>query len=178
MIPYLSAHSCDVAFLGIKGTIFGAINSATYCNEMWCVDGSNQRVLNCLSGSHRRCRCTAFDFFPLAVYQRTREQADQAFGGGRVGEDRVAQSRIRKPAEHRGLHDGHHLARFGAKVGKAKNAIVRLALPTLAPINAFAKPRVSESVRVRSTTDIGIWARRYEMPLAFASDSVMPTWAS
>ena len=34
-----------------------------------------------------------------------------------------------------------------------------------APINALANPRVSDSVRVRSTDDIGILTSRYETPL-------------
>jgi len=39
-------------------------------------------------------------------------------------------------------------------------------------------PRGSDSVRVRSTADIGIVASRYAMPRAFASDSFSPTRAS
>ena len=37
------------------------------------------------------------------------------------------------------------------------------------PTSAFMKPRVSESVRVRSTEAIGILKSRYAMPLALAS---------
>jgi hypothetical protein len=47
-----------------------------------------------------------------------------------------------------------------------------------ASTSVFMNPRVSERVRVRSTSDMGILASRYATPRAFASDSLKPTRAS
>src|SRR5262249_37011404 len=57
------------------------------------------------------------------VRWRVGEQAEQSFGRGRVGPDRVAQGRVRHTAEHRRLGDRHQLAGLRAQRGEAQDAI-------------------------------------------------------
>ena len=45
-------------------------------------------------------------------------------------------------------------------------------------MSILIKPRGSDSVRVRNTAAMGVFARRYSMPRLFASDWFNPTRAS
>ena len=108
---------------------------------------------------------------PARVYQLTCEQADQSFGRGRVGEDRVASAVYGMPAEHRRLHDGHHFARFGAEGGKAEDAIV-------GPDQRLGEPaRLREGVRSQHECH-RLLSETIGYPFAWASASLIPTWAS
>jgi hypothetical protein len=56
--------------------------------------------------------------------RNTRERRTQAFGYGRVRDNRIAQAGIGEPRQHRRLHHGHDLAGLGTYHREADDAIV------------------------------------------------------
>src|SRR5439155_9363428 len=60
---------------------------------------------------------------PSPRRRNTGKQRGEAFRHRRVREDGVAQTGIRQASQHRRLHRGHDLTRFGAKHREAENAV-------------------------------------------------------
>jgi len=89
-----------------------------------------------------------------------------------MSENRIAQHGKRHSPDHRSLNGGHHFVRFDAKRGESQISSLSLR------ISIFMKPRGSETVLVRSTAAIGIFATRYSTSSRRASDSLRPTRAS
>ena len=76
-----------------------------------------------------------------------------------------------RPAEHGGLDDGHHFARFGAKYREAKN-------PIIGPDQSLREPtRLREGAGAQHERH-RMFGQSIRYALRLRSDSVMPTWAS
>ena len=90
------------------------------------------------------------DVIPAA---RTRT-GRRALGHRRVCQDGVPQRRVRQAGRHRDLDGGHDFTGLDPECREAEDAVAPFS------ISAFRNPRVSESVRARSTGSRGILTRR------------------